>query len=250
MRLILLTALVFVLSAWGETSKRPPIKWQKDLVFSLDIPLGGRMLFNTERKQLYTFGTATNIATNSTKGSVLRFGGTTANFVTIEKSTWFNVETSPITIEILIRFNENSQNRYYFSDHNAALNNACIGACDKLGTGQCRYWYNRAGVEAVVSTTSQANTIGQWYHLMFTRAGNTGAWTLKAYFNGKLEGTVSTANNPATASNAGTPTIGRVGSYSSGSFNLNGDVKYCNIWQRALSETEVLQRYKETLNRK
>jgi hypothetical protein len=85
---------------------------------------------------------------------------------------------------------------------------------------------------------------------MFTRSGNTGAWTLKAYFNGKLEGTVSTANNPATAANAGITTIGRVGSYAVGSFNLNGDVKYCNIWQRALTETEVRERYKESMNRK
>lgn len=247
-RAVVLSALVLVLASWGEAGRRLPARWQKDLVYSLYIPNAGKQLINTERPQLHTFGSSTSIASSSTKGSVLRFTNTANDFVTIEKSNWFDVETKPMTIEMIVNFAAAGTDKYVFSDHNASLNNACIGAVHKLTTGEIRLWYTRLGTFEVIATTTQITTVGQWNHIVFTRSGNTGAWELKAFVNGVREATLSTSKNPATAALAGTPTIGRAGSYTSGAFNHNGDVKMLNIWQRALTETEVRQRYIETFS--
>lgn len=174
------------------------------------------------------------------RGNCLYFDGTNASLITLSKKT--DLVSSPITVSCWVRFDALGTERYIFSDLNAAATYSQF-AVQKLTSNVFRFaWFNSPSTVLADGTT--AAVAGIWYHVVGTRSGVTGAWSAKLYKDGVLERTTSSAVNPATQANAGTPSIGTPGSYTGGTtFHMNGCIQLVKVWRRALTETEVRNLY-------
>lgn len=195
---------------------------------------GGVKLFDKTKVMNYT----ATIPTGCTWGlkKCLSFDGTTA-LVPLAKTSCLNLETSPMTISIWC-YRTASGNRYPIADHNAA--NTTSGSQIGISSGRILWaWGNPAA--QLFGTTVE--TLGKWRHVVGTRSGSTGAWTMATYSDGVQDGLLTTVNNPCTQAVGGVLTIGTTGSYTAGTFKWNGLLKNLMIWNRALSAAEVRQLY-------
>jgi len=90
----------------------------------------------------------------------------------------------------------------------------------------------------VIVTGTINLTANAWHHVVATRSGATGAWTATLYLNGVLDNSASTAINPAAQQGMA---IGRLGNFNGNYFT--GMIQTVQMWNRALSATEVRQLY-------
>ena len=97
---------------------------------------------------------------------------------------------------------------------------------------------------ATVDATSTGSiTDADWHHVVITRNGATGSWTITFAIDGVIS-THTTAANPAAASSSGVLAIGRYGSFTGG-FDFNGQIGEVAIYQRALPEAEIRDLFRQ-----
>jgi hypothetical protein len=99
--------------------------------------------------------------------------------------------------------------------------------------------------DVLLLVSNQLLVINQWYYVGFVRSGSTSNWTLNLYINGTNDSNTTTTVNP-NATNAGT-SIGRAGDAPFQYFS--GRISNTQIYNRALSATEVRQNYNATKTR-
>jgi hypothetical protein len=99
--------------------------------------------------------------------------------------------------------------------------------------------------DVLLLVSNQLLVINQWYYVGFVRSGSTSNWTLNLYINETNDSTTTTSVNP-NATNTST-SIGRAGDFPSQYFS--GRISNTQIYNRALSATEVLQNYNATKTR-
>ena len=94
------------------------------------------------------------------------------------------------------------------------------------------------GNAGTLTTFSAGNiTLNDWKMVTFTRDSINSV--NKIYVDSALAGTFSSAVNPTYPASC----IGRIGSSSTGTVNLNGLVDELGLWNRALSVTEITELY-------
>ena len=122
---------------------------------------------------------------------------------------------------------------------NAAISNLAGGnngfALEMGRTASKLTWLqNGASIDAI---STGSITDADWHHIVVTRNGTTGNWTIMFAIDG-VTSTHTTTVNPVAASISGMLAIGRYGSFTGG-FNFNGQIGEVAIYQRALSEAEI-----------
>ena len=182
-------------------------------------------------------GSLTNGPTYSTSGAgSIVFDGVD-DIVSFSSLTAYG-GTNPHNYTAWVKFNDGSSYKWILN--NGAGNNgtSLIIYNSKLG-----FFYN--GGVAVVQATTTLST-GTWYHLSVSYLGET---TVKMYVNGALDATKNTLFPTAgigTSTWSATNENPRLGAWYNGSFPFNGSVATTQIYNRALSDTEVLQNYNAT----
>lgn len=136
-------------------------------------------------------------------------------------SMWFKTNGDYTTHQSLI------------SSFDSSGGNSCYATTIGLTDNKLEWWQNDTG-PSLASTVSISTDA--WRHVVFTRAGTTGSWTLNLYVNGVLDKTVSTATNPGTGVSNGV-CIGRLGLFNS--YFLNGSIDDARIYSRALLPHEI-----------
>jgi hypothetical protein len=109
-----------------------------------------------------------------------------------------------------------------------------------------------AGVNiGLLSTANASGDVDRWVHLVTTYTGSSTHAGMSIYRNGVKLATSNTSSGVyAAMSNTTTPVdIGRIFGSASPQY-AKGYIQDVRIYNRALSGTEVMQLYKETMNRK
>jgi hypothetical protein len=184
-----------------------------------------------------TIGTLTNGPTfNSGNGGNIVFDGVD-DIVSFSSLTAYG-GTNPHNYTAWIKFNNGSSYKWILNNGDGGSGTSLIIYNSKLG-----FFYR--GGQAVV----QANTtlsIETWYHLSVSYLGET---TVKMYVNGVLDATKNTLFPTAgvgTSTWSATNQNPRLGAWFNGSFPFNGSIATTQIYNRALSDTEILQNYNAT----
>jgi len=187
-------------------------------------------------------GTLTNGPTfDSGNGGSIDFDGSN-DVVDISQMTSYS-SNDPHTYSAWV--NADNTDSYKF-----ILNNG-TGAPDRDGTnlsiygGYIGFWW--AGGSSVKQGTINLNT-GTWYNLTACYNGSAGTYSM--YVNGVLDISSNTSSPTAgssgytswDASPGGTPSP-KIGAYYDGSSDFNGKISIVQVYNRALSSTEVLQNY-------
>jgi len=149
--------------------------------------------------------------------------------------------TDPHNYTAWVKFNNGSSYKWILNNGASPGGTSLIIYGSKLG-----FFYN--GGNAVVQATTTLNT-GTWYHLSVSYLGET---TVKMYVNGTLDATKNTLSPTAgvgTSTWTSTNTNPRLGAWYNGSFPFNGSIATTQIYNRALSDAEVLQNYNATKGR-
>lgn len=188
-------------------------------------------------------------------GKTLNWAGPTTNNVPIGKLSYLNLQNQ-LTVSAWVRITDvsgavNSGYRYLVSDYNSGGNQAQFALLMTNGVRFCFFWVlsgtqSPSPASAQGATTVVANTI---YHVVGVRSGSSGSWRSDIYVNGRVDGGATTATNPATQANAGTPTIGRPGDYTAAALGMVGQIADVRIYNRALSATEIRQLYTNGINK-
>jgi hypothetical protein len=148
--------------------------------------------------------------------------------------------TNPHNYTAWVKFNNGSSYKWILNNGYAGSTSLIIYD-SKLG-----FFYN--GGAAVVQATTTLST-GTWYHLSVSYLGET---TVKMYVNGVLNATKNTLFPTAgigTSTWAATNTNPRLGAWYNGLFPFNGSIATTQIYNRALSDTEILQNYNASKTR-
>lgn len=99
---------------------------------------------------------------------------------------------------------------------------------------------------AVHLTSTQSFTASQWIHVALVRTGVPGAWNLKLLINGVQDATASTATNGDGSATLSRVAIGAWNNVGSPFALLSGMLDDCCIWNRGLSDGEVLALYNDS----
>jgi hypothetical protein len=149
--------------------------------------------------------------------------------------------TDPHNYTAWIKFNDGSSYKWILNNGAGSNGTSLIIYGSKLG-----FFYN--GGAAVVQANTTLST-GTWYHLSVSYLGET---TVKMYVNGALDATKNTLSPTAgvgTSTWSATNQNPRLGAWFNGSFPFNGSIATTQIYNRALSDAEVLQNYNATKGR-
>ena len=185
-------------------------------------------------------GTLTNGPTYSTSGAgSIVFDGVDdiVNFSSLRAYGG----TDPHNYTAWIKFNDGSSYKWILNNGAGSNGTSLIIYGSKLG-----FFYN--GGAAVVQANTTLST-GTWYHLSVSYLGET---TVKMYVNGALDATKNTLSPTAgvgTSTWSATNQNPRLGAWFNGSFPFNGSIATTQIYNRALSDAEVLQNYNATKGR-
>lgn len=190
-----------------------------------------------------------------TKGPCAYFAGPVANKITVGKPSVLNLTTSPMTISAWCLFTNlsggvNSGYRYICSDYNAAGSNAQF-ALQVNNANKLTFFWTNSGTQAPNPTTGQSSqtiVVDKWYHFVAKRSGGTGSWTTELYINGLRDGGASTGTNPCTQANAGNVVVGQAGDYTGTPLGMVGYIQDLQLFNRSLTDSEVLQIYIEERN--
>jgi hypothetical protein len=149
--------------------------------------------------------------------------------------------TNPHNYTAWIKFTDGSSYKWILNNGAGTNGTSLIIYGSKLG-----FFYN--GGVAVVQATTTLST-GTWYHLSVSYLGET---TVKMYVNGALDATKNTLFPTAgtgTSTWSATNSNPRLGAWYNGSFPFNGSIATTQIYNRALSDAEILQNYNATKTR-
>lgn len=149
--------------------------------------------------------------------------------------------TDPHNYTAWVKFNDGSSYKWILNNGASSGGTSLIVYNSKLG-----FFYN--GGVAVVQANTTLST-GTWYHLSVSYLGET---TVKMYVNGTLDATKNTLSPTAGAGTStwtATNQNPRLGAWFNGSYPFNGSIATTQIYNRALSDAEVLQNYNATKTR-
>lgn len=156
------------------------------------------------------------------------------SFKTIEYSysLWANVNTLPFSGEQSILLSIGDAFSPY-SDQTIALPNGYLSS--RYGWS-CASYYNNSSGHNFITNVTNLPSINNWYHLVVTRNNN----ELKLYINGLMVGFTSTlGTNPY----YGSTTNAIIGARNNLQYHFHGSIDDIYIFNRALSESEVLALY-------
>ena len=183
---------------------------------------------------------------NSVRGNVIDNDGTGSTGVAIGNFSALNLSTSPMTVSAWVKHDVLNTYHYLVSDYNSGATAAIFSLLKTditaANPNKFTFFWANTGLQYPNPFTAAGTTtavVGTWYHVVGVREGATGAWTAKIYVNGRLENSTAASGNPATG---GVPSIARIGS-SVLALNLDGQIQNVQIWDRALSATEIAQLY-------
>lgn len=165
------------------------------------------------------------------KGGNFSFNGS-SNVIGIQNS--INLDTQTPSVEVWFRTNFASQNGFFFEKGNV---NTQYSLFQEGTTIRWRQNFGGSFNSLDISTINYI-TINTWYQLVATFiSGNR-----RLYLNGKLIASDTQAGTINT--NSGGASIGAYGGYSGGrGYYYSGRIAIVNVYNRNLSETEVLQNY-------
>jgi hypothetical protein len=130
-----------------------------------------------------------------------------------------------------------------YSPDNAILSNINTGGAGGFGltlgaTANKISWLQNGASYDLTSTVTISDA--NWHHVVLSRYGATGAWTLAMYIDG-VGNTGTTSVNPAAATTSGNLTFGRYGDFAGSYANMIfGETA---IFSRALTAAEVRDLY-------
>lgn len=204
------------------------------------------LVFNFDAKNIKSYpGTGTaayDLTGNSTTGELVN--GPTFNsagylsFVTDDYVRFTNstaLDTQTFTVEVWVRTNATTQNGFWFEKGDV---NTQYSLFQEFGYLVCRVNTGSLVNTIVVSPTSSYMNTTNWYQVVFTFTSGSQV----CYINGVVVGTGTTTGTLAT--NASGMSIGAYGGYSgTHGYYYNGDQAIAKVYNRVLSQAEVLQNF-------
>lgn len=183
-------------------------------------------------------GVATSAAVSKigTRGLSRTFAGGNTDSIDIGTQSALSLTSSACTMSAWVFYNGVNGTAYYVAadfDAAGAISSMLISKTNNTNKFQ---W----GSSGFIIASSTLPTAGKWYHVVGTRSGATGGWTLNIYVNGVLETSTTTALNPGAQQQF---KIGRPGGYTGTGFSWLGLIQNVMIYNRALSASEVRQLY-------
>jgi len=116
----------------------------------------------------------------------------------------------------------------------------------QIGSGDIRSQFRTpGGSSSSLVTYSVSISSDEWYYCAFTRSGN----THKAYLNGVLGNTNSTAHLGTSTTGMSVIRIGYSADYDASDRTFEGSVGPLTIYNKTLSDTEIQQNYNATKTR-
>lgn len=204
------------------------------------------LVFNFDAKNIKSYpGTGTaayDLIGNSTTGELVN--GPTFNsvgylsFVTDDYVRFTNstaLDTQTFTVEVWVRTNATSQTGFWFEKGTV---NSQYSLFQENANIICRINNGTTSVNVVVVNTATYMNTTNWYQVVFTFTSGSQV----CYINGAVVGAGTTTATIST--NAGGMSIGAYGGYSGGrGYYYNGDQAIAKVYNRVLSQAEVLQNF-------
>lgn len=221
-----------------------PINWgnglSKGLVGSWLLNEGcGKKAFDSSGKCLIPgIITSASVYKNMQRGQCCTFPTVGSDAIDLGTQPALNLTSGPMTLSAWVCPISTSGSVTYYIGASA---NSAFSLNDwgmNWNVSQKFQFFHAAG-SAIITTTNAFSTVGVWYHVVGVRSGGTGSWGLAIYVNGKLENSTTTSTNPSAQQNAKIARPGLV----SGNFSWNGYIQNFQIWNRALSATEIWNLY-------
>ncbi len=161
----------------------------------------------------------------------------TDDFVIIQNNTALDTQTP--TVEVWVKTNNTSQNGFWFEKGTVNTQYSLF----QEGTS-IQWRMNIGGITNLTTTTATYMNTSSWYQVVGTYTSG----TRRLYINGILVN--SDTQSGTIATNSGGMSIGVYGGYAgSRGYYYNGNLAACRIYNRALTETEVLNNYNATKSR-
>ncbi len=188
-------------------------------------------------------GTLVNgVGYSSVNGGALTFDGvndyvnmgsnSTFNLLNLSVSSWVKPTTGGDTFTpIISRYSNNSGTSGWFIYYDKSTNKFYVDGRESLAA-------------TLSISTNNTYTINNWYNVMWTKSGS--SWSL--YINGVLDRTL-TLGNGTTTFPLESMQIGALQVIGGGLYYGKQDISTANIYNRALSDAEVLQNYNVTKTR-
>jgi hypothetical protein len=149
------------------------------------------------------------------------------NYISEPNNSIFNFASGFLSISVWVNFSSVSGQRSIITNYQSA-----IGWAVQLYTGVIIV---TSGDYNIITGTKiiQTNT---WYHISITGSSN----SYKLYINSQSEGNIH--NGAVTFTSAGSLRIGQIAN----AFYLNGNIGQVQIYNRALTQQEILQNFNAT----
>jgi len=235
MRLILLTALVVVLSAWGAANRRAPIRHRNGLV--LHYPL-------KQQGGLFTFNSVLNNNQKDTLRGDARFRhgclilDGTGDFVSCRHEASHAI-TNSFTISLWMNpLNLTQTFKHLFSKVNATFTDNNYAVLFRYVGTDVQFYEGGNPVSSGVQAAGSNMTIpsaNQWHHVVYTYDGA----TLMGYLNGSRKVNLAKTFTLSSASNS---YLSLGGNYQFGN-QFQGRLQECKLYNRALTSAEVIDMY-------
>lgn len=203
------------------------------------------LIFNFDAKNIRSYpgsGTsASDLIGNSTTGELVNsptynssgyFSFVTDDYIRFTNSTALDVQT--FSIEVWVKTNALSQNGFWFEKGTV---NTQYSLFQEGSVIRCRI--NTGGlINAISVTTASFMNTTSWFQVVFTFISG----EQKCYINSSVAGSGTTTGTLAT--NNGGMSIGAYGGYSGNrGYYYNGDLAVAKVYNRVLSQEEVLQNF-------
>lgn len=159
-------------------------------------------------------------------------GSSTTGYFTMAGANT-HLDNQNYTQEVWVRTNATSQNGFWFEKGSV---NSQYSLFQEGGNIVHRTKFTDGTLDSLYTTTASYMNTSNWYHVVATYDGS----TKRTYINGVQRSSKSISKTIATNSNG--VWIGKYGG--GGGYQYNGYLAKCNIYNRALSATEVATNFK------
>jgi hypothetical protein len=179
---------------------------------------------------LFVNGIGTSDLTTGKYGLGLEFNRAESHLLQAAYTEDFNI-TKEVTVEAWVKVNDNTNTLGIFRKNNAFAMRRDSAAA---GTDFAFFIYNGTAWEPRAQT-SDATTIGEWYHVVGTYDPDGGSNNLKIYVNGVLEASTTRIGDININSN-----VVQIGRFTG---DMNGTIDEVRLYSRALTPEEINASY-------
>ena len=234
LRLIALTALVLVLSAWGETSMRAPVRWQSRMIFGFPLDQK-RIVDHSQISVPYTQGDA------AWQRGAWYFDGNGDGVLTNFK-TAYNLGTFTISFWAKLNTTANATFKAVVARQNTAANNSVWYILYDLTADSYSFYTSAVTGTDPYSSSHISVTDLNWHQIAYTyKAGE-----FRKYLDGRLVQSYAITFTPATSDKMVSVGNGDSGNTTANSWN--GGLKFVYGWDRAFQPSEIWQLYSQQRN--